>query len=169
MTNHNKTLKIRNPKKEKLIEAIIRWWGAGAVYFFIGWGTNLGAKSDALDFIFILGVVLGLFTIIVIDPIIYGMLDIERKDGQLYNKKYHERTIMQNVYIRFSEILKGILISILVFLTYNFINMAIIEIFSKSSESVPLAGEPITFGLFYIAFYYLIRFIVRLVKNRKGN
>ncbi len=167
MTNNQQ--RIRNPKKEKLIEAIIRWWGAGAVYFFIGWGTNLGAKSDPLDFIFILGVTLGLVTIVIIDPIIYGMLDIERKDGQLYNKKYHERTIMQNVYIRFSEILKGILISIFIFLSYNLINLMIIQLFSLSSEDIPLAGEPITFGLLYIAFYYLIRYMLRLLKKKKGN
>lgn len=163
----NNKLSIRNPKKEKIIEAIIRWWGAGAVYFFIGWGTGLGAQSDAFDFIFILGVVAGLVTIVVLDPLIYGMLDIERKDGKLYNKKYFERTIFQNVFVRSAEIIKAIIIAIFVFLTYNLINILLISLLDLTSESVPLPGEPITFGIFYIGFYYFIRYIVRFIKNKK--
>lgn len=163
----NNKLSIRNPKKEKIIEAIIRWWGAGAVYFFIGWGTGLGAQSDAFDFIFILGAVAGLVTIVVLDPLIYGMLDIERKDGKLYNKKYFERTIFQNVFVRSSEIIKAIVIVIFVFLTYNLINIFLITLLDLTSESVPLPGEPITFGIFYIGFYYLIRYLIRFIKNKK--
>lgn len=163
----NNKLETRNPKKEKIIEALIRWWGAGAVYFFIGWGTGLGSQSDAFDFIFILGVVAGLVTIVVLDPLIYGMLDIERKDGKLYNKKYFERTIFQNVFVRSAEIIKAIVIVIGVFLTYNLINIALIHLLDVSDTSIPLPGEPITFGIFYILFYYLIRYIIRLIKHKK--
>jgi hypothetical protein len=168
MTN-NKQLKIRNPKKEKFVEAIVRWWGAGAVYFFIGWGTGLGSQSDPLDFIFILGFVAGLVTIVVLDPLIYGMLDIERKDGELYNKKYFDRTILQNVYIRSIEIIKAMIIVIFVFISYNLINMLLIQLLNLSDTIVPLPGEPISFGILYIIFYYLIRYVVRLFKKIKGK
>lgn len=158
--------RIRNPKKEKAIEVLIRWWGAGAVYFFIGWGTSLGSQSDPLDFIFILGLATGLLTIAVLDPLIYSMLDIERKNGELYNKKYFERTIMQNVMLRSGEIIRSMVIIIIIFFAYNFINIGLISLLSLPETSVPLPGEPITFGLLYILFYFLIRFILGLF-NRK--
>ena len=162
----NNNLRIRNPKKEKIIEALVRWWGAGAIYFFIGWGTGLGNQSDPLDFIFILGLAAGLLTITILDPIIYNMLDIERKDGELMNKKYHERTIIQNVIVRTSEIFKAVFIVFLVFLTYNGLNILIINIGNLEPTEIPLKGEPILFGLFYLAYFMLIRLIIRLVPKK---
>lgn len=157
--------RIRNRKKELVYEFIIRWWGAGAVYFFIGWGTGLGMQQTPFDFIFVLGLASGILTIAVLDVIIFNVLDIERNDGELYNKKYHERTIIQNVLIRSGEIIKALLIVVLVFVLYNVINVAIITITNGNPDLVPLPGEPILYGLFYTGFYYLFRVIIRLVKG----
>jgi len=165
MTNNQK---IRNPKKEKFIELMIRWWGAGAVYFFIGWGTGLGSLEDPFDFIFILGLAMGLTTIVILNPLIYGMFDIERKDGELYNKKYNERTIMENVFVRMSEIVKAMIIVLLIFILVNVINIILIQALDLASDSVPFPGEPITFGIMYCIFYYMIRFLTRALKKLKG-
>jgi len=159
--------RIRNRKKEMILEAVIRWWGAGAIYFFIGWGTGLGNQTDPFDFVFILGVATGLFTIAVLDPLIFSMLDIERKNGTLYNKKYYERTIVQNISLRSVEIFKSLFIVILVFFTYNFINIGLIKLFSLPVDRVPLPGEPITFGLFYALFFYLLRWVSGLISKKE--
>ena len=161
----NNQQRIRSRKKEILYELLIRWWGAGAVYFFIGWGTQIGAQSSLFDLVFILGISCGFFTIVILDPLIYNVLDIERKNGSLYNKSYLERTIIQNVMLRSIEIIKGIVIVILIFFVTNMINIALIYILNLSESSVPLPGEPITFGLMYIGFYYLFRFFGSLIKT----
>lgn len=154
--------RIRNRRKELTIEAVVRFWGAGAVYFFIGWGTGLGSYSDPFDFIFMLGVAIGLLTIAVIDPLVFNVLDIERKDGSIRNLKARNRSIMQNVIIRSGEFLRSLIIVVFIFFLYNILNIAIINILSLPETEVVISGEPILFGLFYIMFYYIIRAILSL-------
>ena len=52
---------------------LMRWWLVGMCYFMIGFGTQVGGYSSPIDFIFFLGVGIGLVTIVVYNPIAYNV------------------------------------------------------------------------------------------------
>lgn len=154
---NKKSILSKIPDNVKI--AIFRWWLAGAVYFFIAWGTNLGMNADPLDLIFVLGLVLGVCHIFIFNPIVYGMFDIKR-NGKIINKKYYERTIMQNIFLRLGEIFRCLIITVLIVATYELLNTTINSI-SGNTQNIPIKGEPFLFATFYIIYY----FIYDLIKN----
>lgn len=132
---------------EKRIILIIRWWVAGAVYFFIGWGTNLGANTNIIDFVFVLSVSLGLVNSFLLNPIIAKMFNTPM------SKKYLEMTLVEKLSRRFKDIAQSVIIVIIMIYVYVLINVALISIFKLPNTSVPFPGEPITFGIIYILLY----------------
>ncbi len=60
--------RFRKYLTDRNISLIIRWWAAGAVYFFIGWGTFLSTQQTLIDFVVILGLVMGSFQYIHCQP-----------------------------------------------------------------------------------------------------
>lgn len=156
--------KPRTKRSQIILEWVIRWWGAGAVFFFIAWGTGLGLQDTVIDMIFVLGLGIGLFTIVVLDPVIYGFLEIER-DGEVVAKAYYQRTIFQNVYLRLGEIVKAVTIVAIVTVIYGYINVILINIRNLSETQVPFQAEPIMFGVFYILIFMLFRLIYRMAKK----
>lgn len=141
---------------------LCRWWFFGAIYFFIAWGTNLGANSNPIDLIFFLGVAIGIANIFILNPILYSMFDIER-NGKIINKKYYDRTIIEGVTVKLGEILKCLICSIGVFAIYTAINLIAIKLFSLDESEIWLQGEPILYGIFFLILYLIISKIVDLI------
>ncbi|KAA3661115.1 MAG: hypothetical protein DWQ04_17395 [Chloroflexi bacterium] len=143
---------------DRNISLVIRWWAAGAVYFFIGWGTSLGSQQSIIDFVFFLGLVMGVFNILIINPALRMMFNI------LPSRPPSENTPWQRTSDYLVELIKNVLIMIVVALIYWAINRAAIAIFDVPTDSVPLPGEPIFFGLFYVIVYWLFEHISNKVR-----
>lgn len=154
-----KQYRFRKYLTDRNISLIIRWWAAGAVYFFIGWGTFLGRQQSSIDFVVSLGLVMGLFNIIIINPGLRMMFNIAPK------RPAHENTYWQRISDYLVELIKNVFIMFIVALIYIAINRALIAIFSLSTESTPLPGEPILFGLFYVLVFVLLDVISQKTKK----
>jgi len=134
---------------------ILRWWIAGAIYYFVGFGTQLGLVQNPIDFIFFLGVGMLLATKVIYNPIAYNMFSDPRLN-KLYSKKHNERTVLENVSLWLIEFIKCEFCVVLVYCTYQIINNLIITLFSMKEDSVVLFGDPIIFGLLFLLFYNII-------------
>lgn len=135
---------------DRNISLVVRWWAAGAVYFFIGWGTSLGNQQSIIDFVVILGLIMGVFNILIINPGLRLMFNIGTKRPQ------RENTGWQRTSDYLIELLKNIFMVLVVVLIYRAINIMAISVFDLSADAVPLPGEPIFFGLFYVFVFVLL-------------
>ncbi len=151
--------RFRKYLTDRNVSLFIRWWAAGAVYFFIGWGTFLGRQQSIIDIVVSLGLVMGLFNIIIINPGLRMMFNIGPK------RPAHEDTFSQRISDYLVELIKNVFIMFIVALIYMAINSALISLFSLPDESVPLLGEPILFGLFYLLVFVLLDVISKKTKE----
>lgn len=135
------------------ISLIIRWWTAGAVYFFIGWGTFLGNQTSIIDFVVSLGLVMGLFNILIINPGLRLMFHIAPK------RPKQDDTFLQRISDYLLELIKNIFIMFMVAMLYMLINKVLISLLSLPAEAVSLPGEPILFGVFYVIVFVTLDFI----------
>ncbi|WP_461207096.1 hypothetical protein [Clostridium sp. DL1XJH146] len=149
-------------KKNNLIILLIRWWSVGAVYFFIGWGTKLGSYNSSIDFVIMLGIVIGLFNSLIINPIIKMLYNVGSK------KSYLESSVWEKIWSRLKEVALAILIVYLVTLVYYVINIGAISLLNLSKETVVLPGEPIIFALFYVLIYQLFAYINKKIRSRRN-
>lgn len=150
---------------------IFRWWIAGAVYYLVGFGTQLGLAGNPIDLIFFLGVGMLIATKFIYNPIAYNMFSDPRLD-KLYSKKHNERTVVENVSFWLVEFMKCQVCVILVYCTYQIINNIVITLFSMSEDSVVLFGGPIIFGLLFLFFYDTISSLsekIRVAKKGENN
>lgn len=145
---------------EARIVLLIRWWVAGAIYFYIGWGTGLGSKTNSIDFIFFLGLAIGLVNSFVLNPVLNKMFKLK------LSKKYRDTSIMYKVKSRLIEIVKAMTIVVIMVQVYSFINITFIKIFDLRPESIPLPGEPITFGIIYVILYTIFEKIILKIENK---
>lgn len=150
---------LRKYLTDRNISLIIRWWAAGAVYFFIGWGTFLGRQGSTVDFVVTLGLVLGLFNILIINPVLRMMFNIGSK------RPVHENTFWQRISDHLVELIKNIFIVYIISVIYIGINLALIYMFGLPEDAVPLPGEPILFGLFYLIVYLLLSAVSNRTKE----
>lgn len=147
--------KIHIPEPVKVL--FIKAWFAGAVCFFILWG--LGTYITAmLDMLFILGIVLGMVTDLLVNNTIRF---IEKSPGANDSWLMFPQKGMGGFCL---NLLYGCLLIVCVFMTYNGIN-GVITTITGDVESVPLGVEPILFGVFTMAFDMLFIGIKRLVKS----
>jgi len=148
---------------DRIISIIIRWWAAGAVYFFIGWGTGLGNQQTMIDFVVTLGLVMGLFNILIINPGLRMLFNIGRK------RPAHENTFWQRISDHLVELVKNIFIIFVVAIIYRLINTVLISLMDLPADNVPLPGEPILFGIFYVIVFLLLEWITKMVKRTISN
>lgn len=159
--------RFRNFFTDRRSALILRWWAAGAVYFFIGWGTSLGNQSNIIDFVFTLGVVMGLFNMIIVNPGLRMAFNLspQRRD--------RSNPVSQRVSDYLVEIIKNIFIMLCVALIYIAINSAVNAALGLPVDNIALPGEPILFGVFYVLMWALIerltQRIVRSVQARQGS
>lgn len=152
-----------NSKKfftDERLARIFRWWAASAIYFFVGWGTNVGAQSTMIDFVFFLGIAIGLFEMFVVNPVVNSMFNVRNPI------RFSDKSIMKKVIYRLRYFAKTFIIIIFVVITYDIINYTAIIVRGLDSEAVFLPGEPIMFGIFYIIYYILIEGLGLSIKRR---
>jgi len=144
---------------DRNITLVIRWWAAGAVYFFIGWGTSLGNQQTIIDFVFFLGLIMGAFNILIINPGLRMMFNVGPK------RPPRENTGWQRTSDYLVELIKNIFIVFVVALIYLAINRTAISLFDLPVDAVVLPGEPILFGLFYLIVWLLLDAISKKIKT----
>ena len=147
--------RFRKYLTDRRISLIIRWWVAGAVYFFIGWGTFLGNQQSTVDFVVSLGLVMVLFNILIINPGLRLLFNIGRK------RPPHENTFWQRLSDHLVELLKNIFIIFMIAMIYRLINQTLITLLSLPADAVPLPGEPILFGVFYVFVFVCLEWIAK--------
>lgn len=162
----------KKQKKKRLSDnvkaGLLRWWIAGMCYFFIGFGTQAGVFRDPVDLIFFLGVGIGLVTIVIYNPIAYGMFDIVRK-GKISNKAYYERKGWQNAMYRLAEIFKNMILVGLVYLTYQGVNLLLNQIGGLPADTILIPGEPFGFATLYILYYYVVTGLADTIREAGGK
>ena len=148
---------------------ILRWWIAGMCYFFIGFGTQMGAFQDPVDLVFFLGVGIGLVTICIYNPIAYAVFDIKRR-GEIVNQEYYQRKGWQNAALKLAEIFKNIFLVALVYLTYQGINLLFNQMRGLSMDTVSVPGEPFGFATLYLLYYQVVMGLKdTIVQAQKGG
>ena len=129
--------KIKIPDSVKIL--FIKTWFPGAVCFFFLWG--LGSYiSSLLDMLFILGVVLGAVTDLMVNSIIRFIEKFpgENEDWMVFGKKGTVSFFLNIVY--------SFLIIYCVYTLYNIINVVAVAV-TGAEGTVPVGVEPILFGL----------------------
>ena len=142
---------------EKRIETLIRFWFAGAVFFFIGWGSGI-AQSSIYDYVFFLGLSMAIVEMFIVAPIVRLALNVEGTN------RAKEKSIMKRVGKRLAHIFQAILLVSIVAMIYTIINRGTIILFDLPVETIILPAEPILFSVFYVSFY---RIFDSLKKNFK--
>ena len=107
---------------DRNISLIIRWWAAGAVYFFIGWGTSLGQQQSVIDFAFMLGLVIGLGNILVINPVFRMLFDT------VSTRPPGSNTFSQRISDYLVELIKSVFLVVMVAFIYVVINNILISL-----------------------------------------
>ena len=148
---------------ERRLALILRWWAAGAVYFFIGWGTSLGNQALLLDFVFSLGVVMAIFNMLIVNPGLRMAFNIGSKLPPGSN------TVSQRVSDYLVEILKNVLIMFVIALIYVALNSAINAAFGLPSDNISVPGEPILFGVFYVLVWVIFGRIWQKIQSAFSN
>lgn len=163
----------RNPKKNKWLSdnkkaALLRWWLAGMCYFFIGFGTQAGMFRDPVDLIFFLGAGIGIVTVVIYNPVAYGMFDIVR-NKRITNKAYYERKGWENARYRLWEIFKSIGLTALVYFTYQNVNLLIVSIRQLPEQTIVIPGEPFGFATLYVVYYYMLQGVADTIRRSAGD
>ncbi len=151
--------KLLSSDKAKTV--ILKFWLAGAVYFFIGWGTGLGEYAFVIDFVFILAVALFIAFRVIYNPIVRLMFDVKE-----YN--HREQSLTKRVFENFRDFFLNVLIMIIITLTYSGINALINLIFNLASDIIIIPGEPILFGVFYTVYSELLMYGINKFKKTEG-
>lgn len=132
---------------------LVKAWFAGAVCFFILWGLGLYV-GNMLDMLFILGLVLGTVTDVLVNSVIRFM---EKTPGQNDEWMFFPKKGMGSF---FGNVLYGCVIVFFVYMTYNMIN-SLLSFLLGTTDVVYLGVEPILFGTFCMGFDMLFIWIKR--------
>ena len=137
-----------------------KWWIAGAVYFFLGFGSAPELQGTPVH-IFSMGAVLGLLNSYVVAPVVRDMTRINPPENPwlTVRRRGPLGTLM--------NILAGVMLVGLVVLSYVGINSVYTRI-SGTEGAVLLRVEPILFGVFYLIYEFLWRLLVRVLHTRRG-
>lgn len=130
---------------------MIRWWVAGSVYFFVGFGTGLGSSMLFIDFAILLAGVFTLAEMLIVEPIesLYFLIVDEYVESikDSYTKRMKHRLF---------KFFLNLLIVTAIAYTYNFINLMAIKLLSLDSSAVAIPTEPILFGAMYLGYYLIV-------------
>ena len=147
--------KFRIPDPVKIL--FLKAWFAGAVCFFFLWGLGTYISS-LIDMLFILAVVLGMVTDLMVNNVIRFIEKFpgEHEEWMMFPKKGMGSFVLNILY-------SGLIIYC-VYMLYNLINYGIIGI-TGDADTVPLGVEPLLFGVFCMGFDMLFIGIKRLAKS----
>lgn len=148
-----------------IIKALfIKFWFAGAVYYFVGWGITL-VNIDQIDTVVILGLIMGLVTDLMVNHIFRL---IEKDNENLHKYMFFGRKKWYSVFI---NIAYSIVLCAIIAYTYHFINVTIVLKQGLPEGTIVLGAEPLLYGLFYIVYDIIILLVRNLIVNaiRKRN
>lgn len=145
---------------------LMRWWLAGMCYFMIGFGTQVGGYSSPIDFIFFLGVGIGLVTIVVYNPIAYNVFRLTR-NGEILNHTYRNISGAKKAARNLVEIAASMITVIWVYLTYQNLNLLLNQMLELPVETVLIPGEPFGFATLYLLFYTVLSELAAKLRDRK--
>ncbi len=138
---------------------LIKFWFAGAVYFFIGMGIASLNTVDQYSLVLILGIVLGMVTDLLVNNI-FRFMETDRADFKPYmvfgQKKF---------YTFFTNILYNIILSVLIAYTYNSVNLLAVRLSWVEEGGVWLTAEPLLYGVFYLVFDFIVLGAIALVRK----
>jgi hypothetical protein len=139
---------------------IIKYWFAGAIYFFIGWGIPYNT-IDQLDVMAGLGLAIGLVTDVIVNKILILLDDDKNKMRKyiMFSKK--------KIYSILINLIYGLVLSVFISYTYSYINVLVINIKNLPKESVVLPVEPLLYGLFFLIYDFLFLTIRNLIFFKK--
>ncbi len=162
--------KYRSGPKFKIAEGFIfcfvKWWFPAACCFFFMWGLG-NYLHDSLDLMFVTSLGLGMVTDILTNN---ALRFLERTPGSA------DRWIMcskRKSFVTFPlNILYAMVLMFFVYSTYTVINVVIIKV-RNLTDTLPLAVEPILFGLIYLGWDMLFitvkNSIMKNVKKVRGK
>ncbi len=139
---------------------LIRFWSGGAIYFLIGWGTQLGRYTSLIDLVFFLGLSIGLANTFIVNPIIKMLYNVG------WHKSYGSSKYVERIICRIKDMSLGFASTIAVMGIYNFINGIANKMLSLSEGEIFLPGEPILYGLFYAIVISIFVFIINKISQR---
>jgi hypothetical protein len=131
---------------------LLKFWLAGAVYFFAGWGLFMNTV-DKLDEILVIGVILGAVVDLFLNRLLNWMKtpEVDTDDYAFIHYKGFFSFLLNIVYC--------LAITVLIAYLYTGVNLALIAIFHLDDTSIPFGVEPIGFGLMFYAIDLLCVFI----------
>jgi hypothetical protein len=103
--------------------------------------------------------VIGLGNILIVNPVLRMLFSppSDRPPGS--------DTFAQRISDYLVELIKSVVLVVLVALIYMVINNVLIRVFDMPATAVPLPGEPILFGLFYVLVFVLFEKITTTIKQ----
>lgn len=125
----------------------IKFWFAGAVYFFIGWAWQF-AGFDRLDIIAIVGILIGLASDLIANRVLLGIDNSDSKMPQ------YIMFSSRKFYYLFLNVLYSLLIVSVVVAVYVVINQ---------QSSTVFGVEPILFGVLYTLFDFVFLIVRNLI------
>ena len=155
--------KSKGKVPEALKIALIKFWFAGAVCFFIYWGLGLYVW-DAYDMIIILGVVSGMVTDILVNNAFRFLAVVPDGNNKwmMFPKK--------KFWTFFANIIYSMIIMVIIVCIYQGINILCNNI-NGTEKLVYLGVEPILFGIFYVIidllFIGIKHLVIGIIKDAK--
>ena len=153
--------KYRKKSRIKLSETakvlLLKAWFAGAVCYFILWGLGMYIYS-LIDMLFILGVVLGMVTDLLVNNTIRFL---EKTPGGNDKWMLFPKKGMLSMGL---NLLFAFIIIFCVFMTYTLVNYAIVSL-TGDRDQVPIGVEPILFGMLCMGYDMLFIGIKRLLQS----
>ena len=141
----------------------IKWWFAGAVYYFVGMGIQALDTANQFDLILVLGIVLGMVNDLLVNNIFRYM----RTDKAIYDP--YMMFPQKKFYTFFCNILYYTLISAAVAYLYNAINLAAQAAGLVGEDKVWLTAEPVLYGVFILLLDMALLGIKALIKRALTN
>ena len=140
--------------------ALMKWWAAGAVYFFMGFGAPPELQGT-LFHIISLGMVLGLLNSYVVYPVIRDMTRMGYDENPYI--------IVRRRGVKGTIVHLGVNISLVILVVYAYeaVNSFGNFLIKPEFPVVLLPAEPLLFGLFYTLLEFFWRYLHNLV--RKGR
>lgn len=141
----------------------IKFWFNGAVCFFIFWGLGLYV-TNMLDMIFVLAVVMGMVTDILVNNAFRFLATYEGQNDKwmMFPKKKY--------WTFFANIIYAFIILVGVIWFYNILNVVLNNI-NGTTEELYVAVEPLLFGLSYMAidmvFITMKNTMIKIVSDAK--
>ncbi len=137
----------------------IKWWFAGAVFFFVGMGIPALHKADNLDLIAALGIVLGMVNDLLVNNIFRYM----RTDHNDYDKwmVFPKRSLISF----FLNIVYYLIVSFVVYAIYSSINMFAVSVGLRADGELLIAVEPVGYGIFVLFVDLIVLFVKYIFKK----